>query len=1413
MNGTGDGGGDPRRYLIATAVSHYPNAPAELEWDRPGLAEARRKVVELFTDELGYKHVSELGANPTQHQLLKELRDFCISPDRRPDDVVAVYLAGHGDVLPNGDYVLLTADTSPDDLYDALLPATLARKILAGTKVRRLLLMLDTCFSGQGGNELLATMARLKSDWREEGTGLAVVTSAQPRELALTGAFPELLAEAVTSLATAGYAPPLLALDAVVNATRANPKRPDYQHIGLEIIGLTGETPPFLPNAKHSPRLSHTDLALQQAAEWNEQDRRRDEAFRAQLLRRAMGHRDRDRVGWWFSGRHQALEDITEWLRELPEDRPALVVTGDPGSGKTAVLGLLAAVSDPEYRRTVPLSSLGLASDRLPRRRAIRAALYAQNLTDQQVVRALAAALRLPPAEGVAELLNHLTARPVPDRPRAVLIDGLDEAVTPESLCGQVLRPLMDLGRPYLRLLLGTRPHLFGPLGLRRSQHVDLDAPRYADPEAVLAYTLRNLLDAQPDSPYLWCDGDHRLAVARAVAEAAGHSFLVARITAGTLAAASALPDPLDAGWRRSLPSAAADAMHRDLHQRFGDRAGTILDLLRPLAYAEGQGLPWEDIWAPLASELSGHRYTNQDLHRLRRDAGAYVVEAAEDGRSVYRLYHEAMAEYLRQDQDARAAHRAFTTALRRTVPYRLDGRRDWARAHPYLRRHLAGHAARGGVLDDLVADTEYLAHADCDTLVTHLEEVESDTARLHAAVYRASIDVHRPLDADARRRILALDAARYNEPSLVEALNSSAPGAGWHPVAATGSLLTGNMRNALTGHKGSVTAVACTVLNGRTVAVTGSYDHTVRVWDLTTGQPVGGPLTGHTAPVEAVACTVLNHRTVAVTGSQDHTVRIWDLTTGQPVGGPLTGHTDTVDAVACTELDGRAVAVTGSQDHTVRIWDLASGVPVGSHMAASGRRTALAVALLDGRPVAVTSSAGRELSVWDLATQNRMGRLQGNGDVWITAMACTELDDRAVAVGCTYNGELHVWDLRSRRELMATACEGGADHVDTVVCSELEGRPVLLTCSLNEPVKVLDLRNGRQVGSLEGSGSTTTSLACTLLAGRPIAVGGSRDAVRVWDLSVRRSLGRPVTGHTQGISAMDLAVVDARQVFVTGSYDRTVRVWDAHTCLPVGEPMTAHGRSVFSVACSVLKGRPVVLTSASQDTTVRVWDMETRQEAGPRLKGPTRAVSQMTSAFLHGRPLVIGYALDNTVWVWDLETGRSLHPPLRVDEPKVVETAAAVLDGRPVAVTSGEERTHVWDLSTRRPIARIDVGARAVACGRLGDRPVTVACARDSTVRVWDLATGQPLGRPMTGHSRPPSSVRCAVLDGRSVALTSSADHTVRVWDLATGATVSVVHVPRPFDALLIETNGLLVCNLGSDVAVLRRARPDALG
>jgi WD40 repeat protein len=69
----------------------------------------------------------------------------------------------------------------------------------------------------------------------------------------------------------------------------------------------------------------------------------------------------------------------------------------------------------------------------------------------------------------------------------------------------------------------------------------------------------------------------------------------------------------------------------------------------------------------------------------------------------------------------------------------------------------------------------------------------------------------------------------------------------------------------------------------------------------------------------------------VAVTGSWDGTVRVWDLATGAAVCDPHTGHTNAVLAVVTTVLEGRPVAVTGGEDATVRVWDLATGAPIGA--------------------------------------------------------------------------------------------------------------------------------------------------------------------------------------------------------------------------------------------------------------------------------------------------------------------------------------------------------------------------------------------------------------------------------------------------------------------------------------------------
>jgi len=81
--------------------------------------------------------------------------------------------------------------------------------------------------------------------------------------------------------------------------------------------------------------------------------------------------------------------------------------------------------------------------------------------------------------------------------------------------------------------------------------------------------------------------------------------------------------------------------------------------------------------------------------------------------------------------------------------------------------------------------------------------------------------------------------------------------------------------------------------------------------------------------PVHAVAMGEMDGEPVVVTGSFDHTVRLWDPATGQSLGEPLIGHTGMVWTVAMGEVDGEPVVVSGAFDGTVCLWDARKGKPI----------------------------------------------------------------------------------------------------------------------------------------------------------------------------------------------------------------------------------------------------------------------------------------------------------------------------------------------------------------------------------------------------------------------------------------------------------------------------------------------------
>ena len=87
---------------------------------------------------------------------------------------------------------------------------------------------------------------------------------------------------------------------------------------------------------------------------------------------------------------------------------------------------------------------------------------------------------------------------------------------------------------------------------------------------------------------------------------------------------------------------------------------------------------------------------------------------------------------------------------------------------------------------------------------------------------------------------------------------------------------------------------------------------------------PAGYGVTGHTDWAYGVDFSPDGEQLAS--GSYDNTVRLWDVATGKAQGEPLKGHTDRVQGVAFSP-DGKLLA-SASNDKTVRLWDVESGKP-----------------------------------------------------------------------------------------------------------------------------------------------------------------------------------------------------------------------------------------------------------------------------------------------------------------------------------------------------------------------------------------------------------------------------------------------------------------------------------------------------
>lgn len=230
--------------------------------------------------------------------------------------------------------------------------------------------------------------------------------------------------------------------------------------------------------------------------------------------------------------------------------------------------------------------------------------------------------------------------------------------------------------------------------------------------------------------------------------------------------------------------------------------------------------------------------------------------------------------------------------------------------------------------------------------------------------------------------------------------------------------LETGKCTHLFAGHNSTVRCLLIakpTMINGRLepaepLIVTGSRDSTLRVWKLPDPKDVAGhydgtghnpyhlrTLRGHDHSVRAVA----SHGNTLVSGSYDNTVRVWNIETGEMIH-TLEGHTQKVYSVVIDTERNRCMS--GSLDSTIRIWDLATGECI---KRLEGHTVLVGLLGLTNKYL-VSAAADSILRVWSPETGICQHALSGHGN----SITCFQHDNEKVISGS--EGGLKMWDIQS---------------------------------------------------------------------------------------------------------------------------------------------------------------------------------------------------------------------------------------------------------------------------------------------------------------------------------------------------------------------------------------------------------------